>query len=170
LTTGLGTGGGASWEVFAAAGVEAFGGGLFGATTLGAEAFRTGIEAAFEAGIGFVAVADFAVTVFTGTGFAMAFVDFGLVAVVLILSTSTGSGTIFLGLPLFFATTSADMFYMIFVALMKFDAKVKMLIIQFGASCRGVNGTNALPRNLYPTARCKINYQLQLTSWRIEKQ
>jgi len=111
LTAGFGFVGGGLLIVFAVVeiGVGALGRELFGVTTLGAEVFRTDTGAVFDAGMGFVAVADFAATVFAGTGFVMALVDFALVVVVLMLSTSIGSETIFLGLPLFFATTSADM-------------------------------------------------------------
>ena len=136
-----------------------------GATTLGdlgEEAFRTGVEAVFDAGIGFLAVADFVVTVFTGAGFAVALGDFAFVVVALMLSTSIGSGMTFLGLPLFFATTSADMFCIMLAAWIDFTVRTKNHpIIGFGVSFVPGSPVNALPRSC-STSRKKCetnNYQ-----------
>jgi len=102
----------------------AFAGELFGAIALG-DAFRTDAEAALDAVTDFVAVVDFAATGFTATAFTVALVDFALVVVVLMLSTSMGSTITFFGLPLFLATTSADILRKIVIALSSFGVRSK---------------------------------------------
>jgi len=93
----------------------------------------------------------------------MALVDFALVVVVLMLSTSIGSETIFLGLPLFFATTSADMLWINSVVLINFDVRTKYAGI-FDLARRA--GSIERVSMIFSTGstKFKVSYQLRWTS------